>query len=37
MLEAVKKMNPSFYPVPLQPPKVLANGVKQFEAVGKAI
>ena len=30
MLEAVAKLNPSFYPVPLGPPELLPNGVKQF-------
>jgi hypothetical protein len=30
MLEAVGKLNPNFYPVPLGPPELLPNGVKQF-------
>lgn len=30
MLEAVAKVNPNFYPVPLGPPELLTNGVEQF-------
>jgi len=30
MLEAIGKLNPNFYPLPLLPPRRLPNGVKEF-------
>ena len=33
MLECIEKLNPDFYPVPVEPPKVLDNGVKRLDLV----
>ena len=33
MLECIEKLNPDFYPLPVQQPKVLANGVKHLDFV----
>lgn len=33
MLECIEKLNPNFYPVPVEPPKLLDNGVKHLELV----
>ena len=33
MLECVEKLNPDFYPIPVQPPKLLDNGVKHLDLV----
>jgi hypothetical protein len=33
MLECIEKLNPDFYPLPVEPPKVLNNGVKHLDLV----
>jgi hypothetical protein len=33
MLECIEKLNPNFYPVPVEPPKLLDNGVKHLDLV----
>ncbi len=33
MFETVEKLNSNFYPVPLDPPQVLPNGVKNFQQI----
>lgn len=33
MLECIEKLNPDFYPLPVEPPKVLDNGVKHLDLV----